>query len=69
MPPTVAIMSPGDMGHAVASVLGQGGLRVITRLDGRSVQREGCVLPLRSDLNQTVPLEWEKCERGHAPSC
>ena len=36
MTPTVAIMSPGDMGHAVASVLRQGGLRVITQLDGRS---------------------------------
>lgn len=36
MTPTVAIMSPGDMGHAVASVLGEGGLRVITQLHGRS---------------------------------
>jgi 3-hydroxyisobutyrate dehydrogenase-like beta-hydroxyacid dehydrogenase len=38
MTPTVAIMSPGDMGHAVAAVLRQGGLRVITRLDGRSAR-------------------------------
>jgi 3-hydroxyisobutyrate dehydrogenase-like beta-hydroxyacid dehydrogenase len=36
MTPTVAVMSPGDMGHAVAAVLREGGLRVITRLDGRS---------------------------------
>jgi 3-hydroxyisobutyrate dehydrogenase-like beta-hydroxyacid dehydrogenase len=36
MTPTVAVMSPGDMGHAVAAVLRQSGLRVITRLDGRS---------------------------------
>jgi 3-hydroxyisobutyrate dehydrogenase-like beta-hydroxyacid dehydrogenase len=36
MTPTVAILSPGDMGHAVGAVLRQGGLRVITRLDGRS---------------------------------
>jgi len=36
MTPTVAIMSPGDMGHAIAAVLRQSGLRVITRLDGRS---------------------------------
>jgi 3-hydroxyisobutyrate dehydrogenase-like beta-hydroxyacid dehydrogenase len=36
MKPTVAIMSPGDMGHAVGAVLRQAGLRVITRLDGRS---------------------------------
>jgi 3-hydroxyisobutyrate dehydrogenase-like beta-hydroxyacid dehydrogenase len=36
MPPTVAIMSPGDMGQAVGFILRQGGLRVITRLDNRS---------------------------------
>ncbi|MGH6899102.1 MAG: DUF1932 domain-containing protein [Geminicoccaceae bacterium] len=36
MTPTVAIMSPGDMGHAVAAVLRRGGLRLITCLDGRS---------------------------------
>jgi 3-hydroxyisobutyrate dehydrogenase-like beta-hydroxyacid dehydrogenase len=36
MTPTVAILSPGDMGHAVGAVLRQGGLRVITQLDGRS---------------------------------
>ena len=36
MKPTIAIMSPGDMGHAVAAVLRQGGLRVISQLDGRS---------------------------------
>ena len=40
----------------------------LTRLDGRSVQREDCALPLRSDLYQTVLLEWEKRERSHAPS-
>jgi non-ribosomal peptide synthetase component F len=33
--PAIAIMSPGDMGHAVGAVLRQGGLRVITQLDGR----------------------------------
>ena len=33
---TVAVMSPGDMGHAVAKVLRAQGLRVITCLDGRS---------------------------------
>jgi 3-hydroxyisobutyrate dehydrogenase-like beta-hydroxyacid dehydrogenase len=36
--PTVAIMSPGDMGHAVAALLRGGGLRVITCLDGRSAR-------------------------------
>jgi 3-hydroxyisobutyrate dehydrogenase-like beta-hydroxyacid dehydrogenase len=34
--PTVAIMSPGDMGHAVAAMLRSHGLRVITCLEGRS---------------------------------
>jgi 3-hydroxyisobutyrate dehydrogenase-like beta-hydroxyacid dehydrogenase len=33
---TVAIISPGDMGHAVARVLREHGLRVITCLSGRS---------------------------------
>ena len=34
--PTVAIISPGDMGHAIGAVLGQHGLRVLTNLQGRS---------------------------------
>ena len=38
---TVAIMSPGDMGHAVGRVLGQHGLRVITCLEGRSQRTRG----------------------------
>jgi 3-hydroxyisobutyrate dehydrogenase-like beta-hydroxyacid dehydrogenase len=38
MTPTVAVMSPGDRGHAVGAMLRQGGLRVITRLDGRSAR-------------------------------
>jgi 3-hydroxyisobutyrate dehydrogenase-like beta-hydroxyacid dehydrogenase len=36
MKPTVAIMSPGDMGHAVGAVLREGGLRVLAELGGRS---------------------------------
>ena len=36
--PTVAIMSPGDMGHAVAATLRGHGLRVITCLEGRSAR-------------------------------
>jgi 3-hydroxyisobutyrate dehydrogenase-like beta-hydroxyacid dehydrogenase len=36
--PTVAIMSPGDMGHAVATMLRGHGLRVITCLEGRSAR-------------------------------
>lgn len=34
--PTVALMSPGDMGHAVGARLRQHGVRVITMLKGRS---------------------------------
>jgi 3-hydroxyisobutyrate dehydrogenase-like beta-hydroxyacid dehydrogenase len=33
---TVAILSPGDMGHAVGGLLRERGLRVLTCLDGRS---------------------------------
>ena len=36
MQPTIAIMSPGDMGHAVGTTLRAGGLRVVSALDGRS---------------------------------
>ena len=35
---TVAVMSPGDMGHAVGGALRAGGLRVITCLEGRSAR-------------------------------
>jgi 3-hydroxyisobutyrate dehydrogenase-like beta-hydroxyacid dehydrogenase len=33
---TIGVMSPGEMGHAVGRVLRAAGLRVLTRLDGRS---------------------------------
>ncbi len=33
---TVAVVSAGDMGHAVGAVLAGSGLEVITALDGRS---------------------------------
>lgn len=36
--PTVGIISPGDMGHAIASVLKEHGLRLITNLQGRSTR-------------------------------
>ena len=36
MPQTIAILSPGDMGHAVGRDLGAAGHRVITCLSGRS---------------------------------
>jgi 3-hydroxyisobutyrate dehydrogenase-like beta-hydroxyacid dehydrogenase len=38
---TVAIMSPGDMGHAIGNTLRHGGLRVITCLAGRSARTAG----------------------------
>jgi 3-hydroxyisobutyrate dehydrogenase-like beta-hydroxyacid dehydrogenase len=34
--PTIALMSPGDMGHATGAMLRQHGLRVITCLEARS---------------------------------
>jgi 3-hydroxyisobutyrate dehydrogenase-like beta-hydroxyacid dehydrogenase len=39
--PTVAVMAPGDMGHAVAAMLCAHGLRVITCLEGRSARTQG----------------------------
>jgi 3-hydroxyisobutyrate dehydrogenase-like beta-hydroxyacid dehydrogenase len=38
---TVAVLSPGDMGHAVGRALGKHGLRVITCLAGRSQRTAG----------------------------
>src|SRR5579883_1125737 len=35
---TVAVMTPGDMGHAIGRLLRAGGLRVITCLRGRSAR-------------------------------
>lgn len=34
--PTIGILSPGDMGHAIGAVLRHHGLRVLTNLQGRS---------------------------------
>ena len=36
--PTIALLSPGDMGHAVGKVLVEHGLQVITSLHGRSAR-------------------------------
>ena len=41
MPQTIAILSPGDMGHAVGRELGAAGHRIITCLDGRSERTRG----------------------------
>jgi len=38
---TVALLSPGDMGHSVGQVLVENGLRVITCLQGRSERTRG----------------------------
>jgi 3-hydroxyisobutyrate dehydrogenase-like beta-hydroxyacid dehydrogenase len=39
MPPrTIAILTPGDMGHSVGNVLQHGGARVVTCLQGRSAR-------------------------------
>jgi 3-hydroxyisobutyrate dehydrogenase-like beta-hydroxyacid dehydrogenase len=38
MTETVAVMSPGDMGHAIGRTLRSAGLRVITSLEGRSAR-------------------------------
>lgn len=35
---TVAVLSPGDMGHAIGRTLREAGLRVITSLEGRSAR-------------------------------
>src|SRR5215469_11742864 len=36
--PTIGIISPGDMGHAIGTVLVQHSLRVLTNLQGRSAR-------------------------------
>ncbi len=36
--PTIGILSPGDMGHAVGATLREHGLRVLTNLEGRSAR-------------------------------
>lgn len=39
--PTVAILAPGDMGHAVGAILRGRGVRVVTNLTGRSAASVG----------------------------
>ena len=52
---TVAIMSPGDMGHAVGQVLSESGIDVITCTDGRS-QRTKNIAEM-AGLRQVATLE------------
>ena len=52
---TVAIMSPGDMGHAVGQVLSESGLDVITCTEGRSQRTKN--LAEMAGLRQIATLE------------
>jgi 3-hydroxyisobutyrate dehydrogenase-like beta-hydroxyacid dehydrogenase len=52
---TVAILSPGDMGHAVGRVLKENGLRVITCLNGRSARTKE--LAHRANIEDVPSLE------------
>jgi 3-hydroxyisobutyrate dehydrogenase-like beta-hydroxyacid dehydrogenase len=52
MKPTIAIMSPGDMGHAVGATLREGGLRVISGLGGRSERTRA--LAARAGIEETA---------------
>ena len=52
---TVAIMSPGDMGHAVGQVLSESGIGVITCTDGRSQRTKN--LAEMAGLRQVASLE------------
>ena len=52
---TVAILSPGDMGHAVGRVLGEHGLDVVTCLQGRSERTRG--LARQANIRDLPSLE------------
>ena len=52
---TVAILNPGDMGHAVGRALGKGGLNVITCLRGRSDRTMG--LAQKARITDVASLE------------
>jgi 3-hydroxyisobutyrate dehydrogenase-like beta-hydroxyacid dehydrogenase len=57
---TVAVLSPGDMGHTVGQVLGSNGLRVITCLQGRSERTR--TLARRANIADTDTYEKLVCE-------
>ncbi len=80
--PTIAVMSPGDMGHAVGALLRRHGLRVITSLEGRSSRTESLAAKAGIDvvadrqalvdeadllLSILVPAEAEPLARQLAP--
>jgi len=60
--PTVAILTPGDMGHSVGNVLRHGGLRVITCLRGRS--RRTAALAAEAAIEDVPDLETLVREAG-----
>ena len=58
--PTIGLLSPGDMGHAVGATLRDHGLRVITNLQGRSPRT--AALAARAgiiDVGDDQVLVWE----------
>jgi 3-hydroxyisobutyrate dehydrogenase-like beta-hydroxyacid dehydrogenase len=61
-PRTIAILSPGDMGHAVGRTLREAGLDVVTCLAGRSVQTRG--LAEKAGLRDLADLESVVREAG-----
>lgn len=53
--PTIALMSPGDMGHSVGALLKRHGARVVSALDGRSqrtmdLAKGAGIEPMESDV-------------------
>ena len=52
---TIAVVSPGDMGHVVGSVLAEKGYSVITSLEGRSDASR--IRAERSGMRDTESLE------------
>ena len=52
---TVAVLSPGDMGHAVGLNLRLSGIDVITCLDGRSERTHG--LALKGEIRDLRSLD------------
>jgi 3-hydroxyisobutyrate dehydrogenase-like beta-hydroxyacid dehydrogenase len=59
---TVAILTPGDMGHSVGNVLRAGGLRVVTCLRGRS--RRTADLATKAGIEDVPDLETLVSEAG-----
>lgn len=54
-PKAVAILSTGEMGHAIAGVLGENGLRALTVLQGRSQRTRD--LAAKSDVSDLPTME------------